>query len=625
MKLNKLQRFIGKLGMMFLVFAVMIRIQPSNAGFVDVEESVDNRMGSTALDMEIQIDEEESLLSPDDPWTKTIKVINSGKLDFEYDKAFLVPDEENSPLCSDLGVLVEYGEDEVYSGDFDGLFDHEYIHPDILGSLEEHEFTYEIGLPEGADYDYSGLNCKFHLKSYAWQEEIGEPEVGFWDVEELEIEIQAASWGACVEMSGTKKDSSGNGLGGFEIVIHPTHLEPVQTLSVDSTNPDGVDTLSLADGRKYLVEVSGTWTNQGGSQSVDANYVSGDNWSTHFDYDDEDAWDTRIIDLVIDDEDINWGSYNESHLYKYVLSGEGESINLKISEAGDPNPPSWYGDNNGSLSVRIYDVTDEIVVTNENGEWAREVCGLEVQVVEVAKVGWEQVSPTEPSYYHVDLEVYEEEPFSLDFVNQPISVKINEVYYQQGNPEEFVELYNPTSYAVELKGWKISDNNTTDTIPDITIKPRGFALLVTDSSTVSLHAAADPETPIVSVGTTIGNGLANEGDHLVLLNEIDIEVDKMGYSDDVSIWNPTGLSAPSGSSLNRIPKGHDTDSPSDWQTNPSPNPGTNPHSQSDDLLEILIPDSTLEIALPEESTEEAKLEEQLIVESIEASGSAEIE
>jgi len=52
------------------------------------------------------------------------------------------------------------------------------------------------------------------------------------------------------------------------------------------------------------------------------------------------------LELLINNQDIDWGGYNSSHKYAYINVGMGSPISFKINDDS-------YGDNQGSLTVRI--------------------------------------------------------------------------------------------------------------------------------------------------------------------------------------------------------------------------------------------------------------------------------
>jgi uncharacterized repeat protein (TIGR01451 family) len=200
------------------------------------------------------------------------------------------------------------------------------------------------------------------------------------------------------------RDDGENGLEDWQIVIKPETLEPVQELQVPTNSIPGVNSLSLTNDRVYLIEASGVWDNANGRDDVDAEYWSRDGWSTIGDFENNPSYDPREIDLVVDNENINWGAYNEQHLYKTVLMGEGSTVNFRIYDYNLDESVSWYNDNVGSLTVKIYDVTDYVVETDEMGEYSKDLMNGEYQVVEINQPGWIQTAPSGPSYCHLTVE-----------------------------------------------------------------------------------------------------------------------------------------------------------------------------------------------------------------------------
>ena len=164
---------------------------------------------------------------------------------------------------------------------------------------------------------------------------------------------------------------------------------------------------------------------------------------------------------------------------------------------------------------------------------------------------------------------------TMDTTITASDVKINEVFPSSVLSKEFVELYNPTGASVDVTGWTITDDNTSDVLPSGVIAPRGFAVIVTGNTTVSGIATA--ATIITLPSLTIGNGLAESGDRVVLRKPGGEKVDSMSYGSNTTELNPAVLAPGSGHSVARHPKGFDTDQATDWEILPVPNPGTNPH------------------------------------------------
>ncbi|MDP3941880.1 MAG: lamin tail domain-containing protein [bacterium] len=152
------------------------------------------------------------------------------------------------------------------------------------------------------------------------------------------------------------------------------------------------------------------------------------------------------------------------------------------------------------------------------------------------------------------------------------ALKINEFSSHGGASIEWVELINPTGSSVDVSGWSIEDNNLSDVFPTVSpIPPGGFAVVVPNSSSLSVPGSAVK----ITLGTgNIGNGLADDGDRIILKDASATEIDKVSYGDDTFIF-PTPVPAPGASqSAARIPNGFDTDSASDWQIDSTPTVGT---------------------------------------------------
>ncbi len=162
-------------------------------------------------------------------------------------------------------------------------------------------------------------------------------------------------------------------------------------------------------------------------------------------------------------------------------------------------------------------------------------------------------------------------------------LKINKVYYdvdcKHGSEpaNEWVELYNPSADPINIANWTIEDNNSSDVlaISSLVIPAYGYAVITGNSSTWGYWIIPSGAKKIVLADGTIGDGLANNADMLVLRNASGIIVDQMNWGiPDVSwpnyndnLWNP-GVQSLShlttGYMLSRSPNGYDTDSVSDF-------------------------------------------------------------
>lgn len=108
-------------------------------------------------------------------------------------------------------------------------------------------------------------------------------------------------------------------------------------------------------------------------------------------------------------------------------------------------------------------------------------------------------------------------------------VIINEVMADPAGSEpdqEWVELYNDGSNAVDLDGWTLKDENGEITLPSAWLAPSGYALLVNDTylSNAAGEPVPEPNVLLVRLPVLAKSGLSNGGEALRLLDKSDMVV-----------------------------------------------------------------------------------------------------
>lgn len=164
----------------------------------------------------------------------------------------------------------------------------------------------------------------------------------------------------------------------------------------------------------------------------------------------------------------------------------------------------------------------------------------------------------------------------VNIVNQGSSNTINGGCVNQvGQDDEWVELFNPTDHNISLKNWTLTDNSGSATVihANKTIKAGGFALLSKSAATWKYWNTHNAE--IIELGSQIGDGLDNAGDHLILKNAQGSVEDKMSWGSDTTGFTPPAVNplVSLGLSTARKAPGFDTDMASDWQVSNPPTPG----------------------------------------------------
>jgi hypothetical protein len=167
---------------------------------------------------------------------------------------------------------------------------------------------------------------------------------------------------------------------------------------------------------------------------------------------------------------------------------------------------------------------------------------------------------------------------------------INEVYYDvkchgEEGWNEWVEIYNPTDAAVDISGWVIQDNNSSDVIPSSPPIPAdGFAVITPMATTWGYWPSIPAGAIKIVLGSKIGDGLNNDGDRVILKDVSGAEIDAVSYGTDTYAFSPSVPDVAEGHSIARSPKGFDTNQASDWVDLSWPTPGTNPHSDGDTII-----------------------------------------
>jgi hypothetical protein len=174
---------------------------------------------------------------------------------------------------------------------------------------------------------------------------------------------------------------------------------------------------------------------------------------------------------------------------------------------------------------------------------------------------------------------------------------ITEVFYDPTSIEdemgEWIEIYNPAGFAVDLSGYKVGDEEMKDgtegmyQFPDGESIPAGGVIVVAQTATGFKElngfnpdfefTDTDPSVPDLTPYLAWGTGdvfLANSGDEVLLLDDDDNPVDVVVYGTGhySGVVAHPGVSP--GRSLERYPPDRDTnDCEADFRERVTPNPG----------------------------------------------------
>lgn len=113
--------------------------------------------------------------------------------------------------------------------------------------------------------------------------------------------------------------------------------------------------------------------------------------------------------------------------------------------------------------------------------------------------------------------------------DEPPGLIITEIFANAGlgqadATKEWIEVFNPLGEAVDLARWRIADNAGSDLIPDVTIASGQWLVIA-----ATTNAAPGEAGRVVIKDGRIGNGLANAGDEVSLLDAASRIVDRVIY------------------------------------------------------------------------------------------------
>ena len=114
--------------------------------------------------------------------------------------------------------------------------------------------------------------------------------------------------------------------------------------------------------------------------------------------------------------------------------------------------------------------------------------------------------------------------------DEPAPLRISEIFANAGRGGadaafEWVEIFNPLNEPVDLTGWRLADNVGSDLLPGGSAPAQGYAVIA-----ATAEAVPEALNVVIVPDGRLGNGLANSGDLVSLLDPAGREVDAVDYS-----------------------------------------------------------------------------------------------
>lgn len=176
----------------------------------------------------------------------------------------------------------------------------------------------------------------------------------------------------------------------------------------------------------------------------------------------------------------------------------------------------------------------------------------------------------------------------------PGRLVLSEVMYNPAGTEteqEWIEVYNAGSRAIDLPAYKIGDEETPGQLEGMLQFPPGAVIAPGQVLVIAYRATAfeavygsppdfemresDPQVPNMHKYTLWAGGnieLVNTGDEVLLLDADDELVDALSWGSSIKAFDPPAARVADGHTLERSPADNDTDSAGDWIDQAQPQP-----------------------------------------------------
>lgn len=524
------------------------------AMFSDGETSHENAFVGGKIDFSLEAGEWEDSdravnMVPGESVVRSVTLHGDGSIPFQY-IAHAVKLVGDDAFCDALELTASRDGLEIYNGSLFGL---NVTPPLVIGGDGDDDWIFSAKLPDDSP-GFEEAECEFNFVFDGWQEGFADGSTGFSDEETLdnilETENSTASGFSPIADSYTDQSSSNSNFGGHARLRIKSKLNDNNRsfIRFDFLFPDG--TTILSSNLKLFRS-----SDHPVVRTYDARRVL-------------ESWNEKNPD------GIEWNTMPGVAPASTDSVASGAAKNTWLSWNVTPDVKSFVSGEYGNYGWELRDSAESSATSMESVFYSRE--GTKTSLRPVLEINL--VAPEVTTDHMV----------------------VNEVFYHVGKTKgsdpsnEWVEIYNPTSTAVDISGWSICDNASCDVIPaSPSIPANKFAVITPVVTTWTKWPGIPADAIKIVLGSSIGSGLAKSGDRVVLKSGL-VEIDAMSYGSDTTKLNPAAPLSGNNKSLARIIKGYDTDFATDWIINATPNPGTNPSSSGAETMRFT--DDGVEVA-----------------------------
>ena len=351
----------------------------------------------------------------------------------------------------------------------------------------------------------------------------------------------------------------------------------IQTLwSALNNTGDNLILIDQNNNRIDSVSIQTAWGGNTGAYSLERKIATGNSNTAA-------NWGTSIDQLKATPDKLNsitpkpYDLYLKSFLVEPIFPSKGDTLKLNfiIKNTGINSADNFslniYNDNNFDSSTSNNELINTKSFTNLNPDdslsYSYRILNIDTGSKQyIAKINYESDNDTLNNILYKRVYVSSQSGGG--------GVVINEIMYEPfTNQSEWIEIYNSTGQAVNLKGWKYKETTTSVILSatDLILNPGDYFILAHDSTIYNSFPYLNSPQINQKIKFINNLSLTNTGELISITDSLNNIIDAVSYNPD---WHNSGFDETKGISLERINFAFNSNERSNWSSCTKPVGGT---------------------------------------------------
>ena len=351
----------------------------------------------------------------------------------------------------------------------------------------------------------------------------------------------------------------------------------IQTLwSALNNTGDNLILIDQNNNRIDSVSIQTAWGGNTGAYSLERKIATGNSNTAA-------NWGTSIDQLKATPDKLNsitpkpYDLYLKSFLVEPIFPSKGDTLKLNfiIKNTGINSADNFslniYNDNNFDSSTSNNELINTKSFTNLNPDdslsYSYRILNIDTGSKQyIAKINYESDNDTLNNILYKRVYVSSQSGGG--------GVVINEIMYEPfTNQSEWIEIYNSTGQAVNLKGWKYKETTTSVILSatDLILNPGDYFILAHDSTIYNSFPYLNSPQINQKIKFINNLSLTNTGELISITDSLNNIIDAVSYNPD---WHNSGFDDTKGISLERINFAFNSNDRSNWSSCTKPVGGT---------------------------------------------------